>query len=54
VLQLGEIEGAGLGIEPDDGREHEDRGDHGVQEKLDCGIDLAPVAEDADDAAPSG
>ncbi len=49
MLELGEVEGSRLGIEPDDGRQHEDRGNHGVEEKLDGGVDPALVSEDADD-----
>ncbi len=49
MLELGEVECSRLGVEPDDGREHEDRGDHGVEEELDGGVDAALVAEDADD-----
>jgi len=49
MLKFGEVKGSRLGVEPDDGRQHEDRGDHGVKEKLDGGIDAALVSEDADD-----
>ena len=43
-----EVKAAGLRIQPEDRGQHEDRGDHGVHEKLHCGVDIALVAEHAD------
>ena len=44
-----EIEAAGVRVEPDDGRQHEDRGDHRVQEELHGRVDLASVPIHADE-----
>ena len=48
VLNHDKIEAAGLGIQPHNRRQHEHRADHGEQEKLHRGINLASVAVHAD------
>src|ERR1039457_328657 len=48
TLNDDEIEAAGLGIEPENRRQHEHRADHGEEEILHRGVDLASVAVHAD------
>ena len=44
-----EIEAAGVRVQPDDRRQHEHRRDHGVQEELHGGVNLAAVTVHADE-----
>ena len=48
ILHNHKIEAAGLCVEPQDCGQHEDRGDHCVQEKLYSGVNPTPVAINAD------
>ena len=43
------IEAAGVHIQPDNRGQHEDRGDHGVQEKLYCGVNAPAVSPNSDE-----
>src|SRR3954469_8351767 len=49
LADRGEVEAAGVHVEPNNGCEHEDRGDHGVQEELYGSVNASLVSVHADD-----
>src|SRR5438105_11234061 len=48
ILNSYKIECPNLGVEPKDGRQHEHRGDHGVQKEFHRRIDAPPMAVHSD------